>query len=575
MKRLQEFLFENLTLIFEAEIMYDKIQRSLHDPNAISIKELIAKTGIKKILNALGKHGASFRNDSGLKWQQKWSTSAKASTEYARGAFGRTPENFTKNINYLFNKIIQLDKEDYELSQPGVHRDVSSNSKMSIHVKLHFDKYEEDFYICDNQLGGKNGEEILIRDMYCSPTKLNICSKIDEDGYTSKTFKSNFFKDLENGLNETFSSVAEKEQYISMLLSMVQTIYNTKNEHTNKFSNNDFINLEGQPEFQYELTEKINNIYQNLDSTSKNNIATYFGEVLCGVILTNISSEFNTIKWPSNPSEVMNDLYFNGIGISVKRSSANIGHKPEVAQFAKALHDLASNENLLEPLKDAIDSNIFTKEKLNSFVNHMKMFFDLDKDNKTKIRNREHIVWALAFDLLKDDKEFNEIIKILEISDFTKTSYVSHILKYIDNMDKSSRDKLLELLMGNSNGEKEWDVHNWNNESKIENVYNGAKDIERNYSKVMHFLQLKIVDKLNQLYCSNEENQTTNLLSLLISNLVSSKQAYMDIKEYKNKLPIVTMKIQSMDKANYIFSCEGATWKEWRSHTNIGLKVKH
>ena len=54
MKSLESFLFENLTLIFEREIMLNKIHRSLHDPNYISIKELIIKYGIKKILNALG-----------------------------------------------------------------------------------------------------------------------------------------------------------------------------------------------------------------------------------------------------------------------------------------------------------------------------------------------------------------------------------------------------------------------------------------------------------------------------------------------------------------------------------------
>ena len=99
MKSLESFLFENLTLIFEGEIMLNKIHRSLHDPNYISIKELIIKYGIKKILNALGRHGVAFRNDSGISTTIKWNTSAKASTEYARGAFGRTPEDFVKNIN--------------------------------------------------------------------------------------------------------------------------------------------------------------------------------------------------------------------------------------------------------------------------------------------------------------------------------------------------------------------------------------------------------------------------------------------------------------------------------------------
>ena len=49
MKSLESFLFENLTLIFEREIMLNKIHRSLNDPNYISIKELIIKYGIKKI----------------------------------------------------------------------------------------------------------------------------------------------------------------------------------------------------------------------------------------------------------------------------------------------------------------------------------------------------------------------------------------------------------------------------------------------------------------------------------------------------------------------------------------------
>ena len=143
-------------------------------------------------------------------------------------------------------------------------------------------------------------------------------------------------------------------------------------------------------------------------------------------------------------------------------------------------------------------------------------------------------------------------------------------------MDESSRNELLDLLMGNSNAYKIWNIHDWSGKTAtIKNVYNGSEDVERNYSKVMHFLQLKIVDKLNQLYCSNKENQTTNLFSLVFSNLVSSKQAYIDIKEYKNKLPVVTMKIQSMNKANYMFSCAGATWQQWKSHASIRLKVKH
>lgn len=576
MKSLESFLFENLTLIFEGEIMLNKIHRSLHDPNYISIKELIIKYGIKKILNALGRHGVAFRNDSGISTTIKWNTSAKASTEYARGAFGRTPEDFVKNINYLFNDFLQLDKEDYELSDPSIHRDVSSNSKFSIYVNLHFDGYEADFYICDNQIGGKSGEEILIRDMSCSPTKLNICDTIEDDGYDYKTFSTTFFNDLEIGLNKSLSNVLEKERYINMLLDMTKLIYNTSNEYTNTFSNNDFINLEGKPEFRYELTKEINDVYKDLDSTSKNNIATYFGEVLCGVILVNISSEFNSVKWPDNPSEVMNDLYFNGIGISVKRGSANVGHKVEIAKFARELYDLASNKNLIEPLQDAVFAKIFTKQELDSFAKHMRMFFDLDENKKTVPRSREHIVWALAFDLLKDDKDFNKVLKILKITQFNKSSYVDYVLRFIDEMDESSRNELLDLLMGNSNAYKIWNIHDWSSKTAtIKNVYNGSEDVERNYSKVMHFLQLKIVDKLNQLYCSNKENQTTNLFSLVFSNLVSSKQAYIDIKEYKNKLPVVTMKIQSMNKANYMFSCAGATWQQWKSHASIGLKVKH
>ena len=85
----------------------------------------------------------------------------------------------------------------------------------------------------------------------------------------------------------------------------------------------------------------------------------------------------------------MNDLYFNGIGISVKRSSANVGHKVEIAKFARELYELAShNKNLIEPLQDAVFAKIFTKQELDSFAKHMRMFFDLDERKKTVPRSR-------------------------------------------------------------------------------------------------------------------------------------------------------------------------------------------
>ena len=33
--------------------------------------------------------------------------------------------------------------------------------------------------------------------MSCSPTKLNICDTIEDDGYDYKTFSTTFFDDLE------------------------------------------------------------------------------------------------------------------------------------------------------------------------------------------------------------------------------------------------------------------------------------------------------------------------------------------------------------------------------------------
>lgn len=544
---------ENL-LICEGRVsIFDKLQNVLFGENSSeeSIKVFIKKHSIKTVLNSIGKHGAPLRNNYNLNWFQHWGISQKSETEYARGAFGRTPDNFVKNITYLFSNILHLTKgEDYTLSEPGLHRDVSSNSKLSIEVNMHFDTpigfYEDKFYICNNQLNS-DGKEIILQDKNLLP--INILDKFEFKSY--KGLKET----IKDGLTKRIGSV-ENGEYVNMLILLIDNI--VKSTENDKFSFDKIVNLEDKIILNYKLDERFSNLYDTLDNQSKNNICTIFGEILAGVCLINSCKPFNSLKYPASAGERFCDLYYNGLGISVKRKNHHIGHKVEVSNIAKQLLASIENTDILELLKE----NNIPQSTIDSFKKDITLFCELSTDEKKKSRN--DIVWDLAFELFSNDNEFNDICKVLDIN---KTSLLNEhiILEKIDSLTEINRKDLLYKLVnfGESNITLEW-----------VKTPTSKKEKEKNYSKVMHALQLRIVKELNRRYV-NTDSESSDIFTILVSNVVNYRQAYVDIKNDSSGKDLnLTIVIENMEKIKYKFAIAGATWNEWTSHGNIGFTKK-
>lgn len=555
-----------LEYIFEAYSEYDKLMTILHDPNSKGIKSFILDKGIYKVLNILGRNGAPMRNKS-IQWKLYWGTTSKRSTEYARGEFGRTPENFKNNINYIFQNILGLSKSDYELSEPALNKNVSSNSKLSIKVNMEFkvndSYYKDEFYICNRQLSA-NGKEIILQDKYLNPVNIIQSTKL----YKSK---KELLNDIKNGLNNSLQNLTDKEMYIDLLYNICLGIINSK-DNINALSMHDLINLDKLHKYKFEINNIDMDVFNSLDSTSINNIVVVFGEILSGLALMNMCDEFNNIYWPNN-NERLNDLYFNNLGISVKRKNSSTGHIPEVASIAniiyKSLDELGvDDENdisieQLNTIKNNLGLDNINSTQLRQFKNDIKAFFKIGENNKN-IKNREDILWDISFEVLGNNKDFKQLLKLLNIKSRSNCDE-TYILKYMDSLSESERNNIINYCIEFANVTKKDKVdRGW-----IVNAKTGI-DREKNYSKIMRALQLRVCDELNKRYTSN--NETSDLFSVFVTNVIKSIQTYIDIKPLQDSI-ILTYNLENMENGKYIFKPAGSTWNQWRSHGNIGFKI--
>ena len=559
MKNLIEFLFEAIS-------EYDKLMTSIHEPNnGYTIKHFILDKGIYKVLNILGRNGAPMRNKS-INWKQKWKTTSKRKTEYARGEFGRTPENFVNNLNYIFNNILGLDKNDYIIEEPQLNRNVSSNSKLSSKIIIDFNidskNYHDEFYICDTQLSA-SGKEILISDKILLPTNVIVPNK----KYTNT---ESLLSDIETNLKNNFKGISEGDQYVNLIMNLTKSILNNDN-NKGIISIRSLLDLKEKQSYDYIINDNDfdSQLFKSLDNTSKNNIVVIFGEILAGLILMNITDDFKEVMWPGN-NERINDLYFNGIGISIKRKNSAVGHLPEVSSIAnviiKALNDLEidDNDNIsiskLNDIRKKLNLKDITLDKLKQFKSDLSTFYNIDNSKKS----REDILWDACWSVLKNDTNFKQLLKLLNITSRNQCTE-SNILNYMTDLSVSKRNSIIDHCINMA------DVKNVDSISKVwyDNPTN-SKERESNYSKIMRGLQLKLCDELNKRYTS--DNDTSDLFSVFVSNALKSMQCYIDITA-KNDI-VLKFSIENMQNGKYIFKPAGSTWSEWKSHGNIGFKIR-
>jgi len=544
---------------------------------------------LKTYLNILGKRNVSFYIKTGPNIVKGWN-SGKYPEEYIRGEFGHS-STFKENIEKILGgNIVGMD--DFKVDEPKINREKSSRSFLSVKVTWK----DKEFYICNTDSNGK-GERILIKTESVQPKALGLTSNSIEDGFNLQNNKdierilslitNNSKKNItiEDGIYSDFISYISKE-----ILNSNISNYIIDKDILSKLSKN---NLE--IKHTINLTEKYNNIYNTLSPQDRNSLEVGFGEVLAGLLLYKYckKEDRNSLYWPDNGSEFLNDLYFNGIGISIKSKDSKNGHRPSISSIMINIFKEIDNKDkdILNNIYQIADSFNITKQEIDEFLERMKIFYKLKKDGSGLAKtDQNRNIWKLSWSLFEDDENFKKLCNILQLKkDNWDYPEKDRALYLIDNY--KNKDEIKDILIGISNktkikGNMDWNFISWDGLSSEKDIKNtdyyiksGGKNkvYQENYSKIMYPLIIRCVDELNNLYSNeiNNENDTSNILSILLNNYLESNQIDTEIKWNKEdkKLDII-LKLYPLNKQVFKFDIAGCGPSDWNGHGTIGFVKK-
>lgn len=338
------------------------------------------------------------------------------------------------------------------------------------------------------------------------------------------------------------------------------------------------------------------------DSADFGAVASYFDEVIAAYAIAKKRGDNEKIKFPDASNNEVDDFYLidnagDTKNYSVKRGDIQ-GHSVEFgkvtsSKFLKA--EKASSDDAFEIVHNEKGLNnlkkVFKDEKHKNFIEKvLKQFVYLKTtksgDNVIKNENRIKLLWKLAFELFGNKNTiFNFIKEITGISNYAdgvvgfkneeaickniedyckkkdnnadvgetlKSEIESVVNPLLDDQLSEEKDVSNEWLDTDNN--KEWKVERSNGDTKI--ITKKSIAVRRNYSKILHLLQIIICKELNEKWLEPAND--------LFRDCMSSKQAYVTIKNN-----IAEIKVIDLMDSEYKFSYHGATWNEAVSHSNI------
>ena len=548
--------------------------------------------GLKTYLNIIGERGTTFDIKTGGTIYKKWNKGKpNYDKEYMRGEFGHI-STFADNIEkILHNDIVGLydaviDKEDV-----GIHRNESSRSYDSVKVTWR----DQEFYVCNTD--SKKGQRVLIKTEYVQPKALNITSDVDNAFNISKPdFEEKIKKTLKIGLKEKL--VIEDGKYADLLSFISNEIINSKSSYLldkDKLSN--LTKEKFEIKHVINLTDQYSAIYEQLPTIDLNSIEVGFGEVLTGLLLYKYCkpSDRVSLYWPDNGSEFLNDLYFNGIGFSIKSKDSNNGHKPSAAHALKNICQKIDGQKenngtseMLQQIYDISELYGISNKEIDEFLDQMHLFYKLTKNKTVSKQNQNRTIWKLSWSLFKNDINFKKLVRILKLN---KDEYpnIEDALYIIDNY--KDKEKINEILIGIADrsikGNMDWQTVSWEGLKSSADItetdyytsggYKQTNLFKENYSKIMFPLLIRCITELNKLYTIEKSNNedTINLFSIVLNNYLTTNQVDVNIKfnKHKNDLTII-LSLYPLNKQIFEFVNAGAGPADWNGHGTIGFAPK-
>lgn len=521
-----------------------------------------------------------------------YGTSSKHTDEIFRANFETTSEFKQSVINNIFkrfsdfdennvintefpieqsiiDKYINSDKPIFIITNP--ESNVSSGDYYSVEICIIYKGYKDKFFIT-NRGSNKKGQKILLPSNKLMPSSLNITS--ESNSYEDILGQYEAKKRIDDGIDNVFDIDSNENKLLHVLIDNMP-----EDETSNKSDDIHLIDIKPNNK------ELISYFKETLDDTSIKNINKCFSEIIAGYAflkydykLDNKRGKFVGVSWPKDVTNAMVDFYVyddnnnnagNKYGISVKSQSASMGHKPSITTISKKLSTSMIDINHSEQVKD----NGKNKELQNKFLKVMSII----EDNKSDLQKMYFILAENIFDPNGERiKAYNILTdKIFgskeNLKNYLKNKYSSsNIEEYSNNIyDLYSEDKSKYLtLLGQL-------AHGRNEQIKLKDDPIEAKNPSQyhfNYSKFMICLLWGIIERLNELFCN--ENNINYLTANLYDALSGKLQSYVTVVFPEDSETIrIKIKTESMEIQNYKFTHGGATGNDWNNHGGISFMV--
>ena len=431
--------------------------------------------------------------------------------------------NYIKNI---YNGIggVEVDSKNF-----GVYgrEKGASGTYVSYCVKYN----NKVFYISNVNKKGENKKDSKLhsKDLNPQSLKLNL-GKSDEYKITNikNIYSSKLYNDIIKGLKKYDKKAPEVIDFCESLIKIILTgkiINQSGSFKSNKFE--DFVNNINEGKIDIDIPklylEKLNLVLEGDIS----NIEKDFGEVLGPFLFIRLYGDEDIIvEFPEGANEPMVDYYINNCPISAKQwdGGGNPSGATLVGNAAKKLLKTGNAEQAMISIdRDKNKEYKYSDDELD-FIEKVASTYELNTANQqiTLIYNFiENINDILGFNILscKDQKN-------------TYQNFVNNIKKYINDNNIS-----LEKYFSNFYKKIKYDCSKNNytyTPSKLKDEWNGY--VTKLAAGVIIYPMLMIaINNINEQYGKSDND----VISSIINREVNMKQVYFGIKKEEMKLKVV------------------------------------
>lgn len=495
MKSLQEYIFENIINIFEANQDLSFLRKKFKE-KCKEFKYRASSVDYNDILHV--------EFDSNM-----------------------TDEDIIAYIKDVFSDIDGVEVDDQNYGVYGREKG-ASGTYVSYCVKYN----NHVFYISNVNKKGENKKESKLHSKDLNPQSLQLnLGKTDEYKITNikNIYSSKLYKDIINGLNKYNNKAPEVIDFCESLIKIILTgkiSSQTGSFNANKFE--DFVNNKEEGIINIDIPESYLEKMNLVLEGDISNIEKDFGEVLGPFLFIRLYSNNNDIvvQFPEGANEPMIDYYVNNCPISAKQwdGGGNPSGATLVGSAAKKLLKQGDAEQAMISIdKDKNKEYKYSDDELD-FIEKVASTYALNTANQqiTLIHTFiENINDILGFDILscKDQKN-------------TYQNFVDNIKKYINDNHIS-----LEEYFTNFYKQIKYDCTKNKytyTPSKLSKEWDGY--VTKLAAGVIIYPALMVtINKINQIYGKDDND----VISSIINREVNMKQVYFGIKKDEMKLKVI------------------------------------